>query len=203
MKQGGIGAWNIAPLFKGNAAPFPRPACTLSAAPAPCPGPPAPCLHPDCASAARSLLGLAAPCPRPACSPAPCPCPTAALCPGQGWQLPAPVPHGTLCCPACPWLPACVLLDPGQLLDPHLRGILPAPPGPVPCCQLSPPCPVLPGAASFPVPFPPALPCPVRGCQLPQSCPCQFSSVLPHPYNIPHPTPCWLPGAHRCLRALI
>lgn len=199
MKQGGIAAWNIAPLFKGNAAPCPRPACTLSAAPAPCPGPPAPACTLT-ASAARSLLGLAAPCPRPACSPAPCPRPTAALCRGQGWQLPAPVPRGTPCCPAClacPYgsLPACCWILGWWLLDPHLRGILPAPPWS---------CAMLPAV--------PTLSSPVWGCQLacsiptgsPLSCPglpafpVLSPSVLlrPTPF-LQHPTSCSMLAA-RC-----
>lgn len=194
MKQGGIAAWNIAPLFKGNAAPCPRPACTLSAAPAPCPGPPAPACTLT-ASAARSLLGLAAPCPRPACSPAPCPRPTAALCRGQGWQLPAPVPRGTPCCPACPYgsLPACCWFLGWWLLDQRYLNGSPlvlchaaSCPHPVQSCLGLPAClshsqrlsPVLSRAASFSCPIPvgssPSSPIPTTphillhaGCQMP------------------------------------
>lgn len=42
MKQGGIAAWNIAPLFKGNAVPCPHPfhgPCTLPRAPGTLPAP--------------------------------------------------------------------------------------------------------------------------------------------------------------------
>lgn len=146
-------------------------------APAPCPGPPAPCLHPDCASAARSLLGLAAPCPRPACSPAPCPRPTAALCRGQGWQLPAPVPHGTLCSPAClacpcGSLPACCWIVGGCWI----------PTSEVSCWFPL----VLCHAASCPHPV---LSCPAWGCQASLSYSHQLSPVLSRAASFPCPLP--------------
>lgn len=175
MKQGGIAAWNIAPLFKGNTAP-----CTLPVAP--CTLPLAPGTQCQAGStqlgarAACSLLGLAAPCPRPACSRAPCPPPTPALRPGQGWQLPAPVPRGTLRCPAQPrlplWLPAYVL--PASLPAAGFPGGCRLPPVlchavPTPSC-LGLPAPHFPwGCQLPPVPSPAAPCCPPWGSQLPAS----------------------------------
>lgn len=92
MKQGGIAAWNIAPLFKGTAGtppPFKSPPHTHTHTPRPCPGAPR--------HRARALPP-AAPCPRPAC------CLHLARVP---WA-PRPrvaAPRGALPCPAAPRLP--------------------------------------------------------------------------------------------------
>lgn len=83
MKQGGIAAWNIAPLFKGTAGtppPFKSPPHT----PALPRGPPAPCPR----AAGGSL-------PTPCLLPAPCPCPVGAPAKGGSSPRRPALPHGS------------------------------------------------------------------------------------------------------------
>lgn len=212
MKQGGIAAWNIAPLFKGNAAPCMCPACALPVALVtlhPAQGPQHPASTLLGAPAACSLPELAVPCPHPACSRAPCPCPLAALHPGQGWQLLAPLPWRaprTPCLRAagCCWLPSGLLVS-WRVLNPHLSTVLLlspccaplAPLWPVPYCQVSPPRPIwgcqLPpvlssSAPSCPVPRRCTLSCPVP--YIPTSPPLPYLRLptsSPAPHVLPHP----------------
>lgn len=171
MKQGGIAAWNIAPLFKGNVAPCLHLACAL----------PAPCLRP-----ARGLL-------QPACGPSTLPGPPPAPC----MWLAAPCRHparGTVCLqPAgalptpCPLpctlfpvpLPPCTPAKGGSCL--HQCPVPPCAAVPVPTCPRgSLPAYVLPAslpAAGFP-----------GGCRIPTAAAsCRLPCAVPH--KLPPVTP--------------
>lgn len=203
MKQGGIAAWNIAPLFKGNAAPCPRPARAL---PAPFPRP----LHPGrgprhpvctltvpgCTQPAGAGSTLPTPCLLPCTLPAshcrPLPWPRmAAACTCAPWHPVLP------CLPCLPlWLPACMLLDPGQLLDPQLQRYLAGSPL-VLCHAASCPHPVLsclglPASLSHSHQLSPVLSRTAGfSCPLPVSSP--LSSPIPTTPRIPLHAGCQMP----------
>lgn len=171
MKQGGIAAWNIAPLFKGNAVPCPHPfhgPCTLPRAPGTLTVPqlPAACwgwqhpahalpapLHlarvplPPCAAAKDgSCLHL---CPMAPCAPLPAlPAPMAPCLHAAGsWVAAGSPPQRYLA--GSPW--SCAMLPAVPTLSCPVLSCLGLPASLSYSHQLSP---VLSRAASFPCPLP-------------------------------------------------